>query len=164
MVDQKDITVGWTAFKTPAKVGVNASLPGITLTSKNKGKSVKEIIKKAAITIDATAVSSGNKSRDKKIAKHFFGNMKNGPTIKASVVSMNKKAIKIKLMLNNKSIVVPMSYTLNDSMLSAKGHLDVLDVALGKSLGAINKACKALHEGKTWSDVNLNFNVKFTKC
>lgn len=163
-VNNKDISVEWFAYKTPAKVPVKASLPSVTLTSEAKSTTMKKLIKQAKITIDASKVSSGNKARDKKIAKFFFGNMKNGQEIKASVVSMNAKKVGIKLMMNNKSLVVPMAYTMDGMMMKAKGHLDVLDLALSKSLSAINKACRALHEGKTWSDVALELSVKFTKC
>jgi polyisoprenoid-binding protein YceI len=163
-VDNKDIVVEWTAFKTPSKVGVGGSFPKVSLTSVNKSDSVKSFIKKAAITINADAISTGNKARDAKISKYFFGNMRKGKKIKASVVSMSSKSLVIKLVLNGKTLNVPMKYTLDANRLEATGYMDVLDASLSKSLAAINKACKALHQGKTWSDVALKLTVSFSKC
>lgn len=164
LVSNDDITVGWTAFKTPAKVGVKGVLPKVKYTGKNKLTSIESVIKAASITIDTNSVATKNPARDKKISSYFFGNMKKGKMIKAKVKKMSKKSLDIELTANGETRVVPMSYKLKDGKLTAKGHLDVLDFAMGKSLAAINKACFALHEGKTWSDVELNLQVKFSKC
>lgn len=163
-VSSKDITVGWTAFKTPAKAGVKGVLPKVNYTGKNKLTSIESIISSASLTIDTNSVATKNPARDKKISSYFFGNMKNGKMINARVKKLSKKTLNIELTANGKTKVVPMSYKLKDGKLTAKGFLDVLDFSMGKSLAAINKACFALHEGKTWSDVELNLQVNFTNC
>jgi polyisoprenoid-binding protein YceI len=163
-VKNKDITVGWTAYKTPAKAGVKGRLPKLKYTGKNKVTSIESLIKSASLTIDTNSVATKNPARDKKISSFFFGNMKKGMIMTAKVKSFSKKSLNIAITANGKTKVVPMSYDLNDTQLTAKGYIDVLDFSMGKSLAAINKACFALHQGKTWSDVEINLKVSISKC
>jgi len=163
-VKEKDILVDWVAYKTPKKLGVGGNLPKVTFTGLKKADSLNKMIKSASLTIDTKTVETKNASRNKKIVKYFFGNMKAGHGIKAKMTKMNKKMITMDLSMNGITKKVPMSYSLKGNTLKATGYIDVIDFSLSRSLKAINKACYALHEGKTWADVKLDLTVKFTKC
>jgi hypothetical protein len=39
----------------------------------------------------------------------------------------------------------------------------VLEFALNDQFNALHKACKTLHEGKTWTDVEISVTADFTK-
>ena len=69
-VSNKDITVGWTAFKTPAKAGVKGVLPKVNYTGKNELTSIESIIENASLTIDTNSIATKNAARDKKIHIH----------------------------------------------------------------------------------------------
>ncbi len=54
---------------------------------------------------------------------------------------------------------VSMKYAYDNNILTLSGEIDVLNWSLDKPLASINKACYALHEKKTWSDVSLKITV-----
>jgi polyisoprenoid-binding protein YceI len=150
--------VTWTAYKTPKKVGVDGSFSKITYFAQ-ESDDLKTFLKSATVEIETASVDSGNKERDEKLAKFFFKLMKN-PVIKAHVqnVQDNNTAL-IMLSMNKVKKEVSMKYTYENNLLTLTGEIDVLNWSLEKSLASINKACFALHEKKTWSDVALKITV-----
>jgi polyisoprenoid-binding protein YceI len=163
-VTNGDVEVKWTAYKTPAKAGVGGALTGFTISKSDSAKTIREIMKSASITIKGDSVNTKNKARDKKIVKFFFQNAKNGGDIAAKVTKMTNKKMEMDLTFNGVTKTIPMSYNVENNVLTANGFMDVLDFSASKSLKAINKACYALHEGKTWSDVALQLVAKFKPC
>ncbi len=162
--DKKGLDIKWTAFKTPKKVGVTGKLPDYTLSGKTQGSSVADLLKGQKIDISVAKVDSGNEGRDVKIVKFFFSDLAGGQTIKAEVKDVTKDVITMELMLNGKKQNIPLTYKMDGMKLTATGHMDILDFAMNKQLSAINKACYALHEGKTWSDVTLTLATTLKSC
>lgn len=163
-INTDDMAVNWTAYKTPAKDGVGGALKKFTIDYDKKAKSIKDIMKSAMISIDGSSVFTNNKARDKKIVKHFFQNAANNGNLKALVKKYTSKRFVMDLTFNGITKSVPMKYEIKNNTMTARGHIDVLDFSASKSLKAINKACYALHEGKTWSDVALELVASFKPC
>lgn len=163
MVDKDSISVSWKAFKTPAKAGVKGSFKTMKHEGKTKGSSIDEIIKDASLTIETNkkSVHTKDKSRDGKIAKFFFSTMSGGEQIKASVKKLTKKRLTLAVTMNGQTVDVPMNYKIDGQKLEADGVIDVFDFKMVKQLEGINKACKALHEGKTWNDVEIFLSASF---
>jgi hypothetical protein len=161
-ISSKDIKIKWTAFKTPSKIGVSGHLDTIWPKGPKQAASIEELIKATSLTIgaDGKSVNTKNKARDIKIAKHFF----NGRKITAIVESYTAKKLVLNVTMLGKTRKVRMSSKLKGNKLKAKGHLDVLDFSMSKQLKALNKACFAKHEGKTWSDVSIELTADFTGC
>lgn len=159
-----DIQINWKAFKTPLKVGVGGTFKKVTFDSKLEGSSIKSIVEKAKFTVDSSTVFTKNPGRDVKIAKFFFSTMDNGSKIVGEVVKFKKKTVVVKFMMNGKSVEVPMNYKIANNQLKASGTIDVLDFSMNDELAALNKACFAKHEGKTWNDVDIEISAKFMKC
>lgn len=157
------IDVSWKAFKTPAKAGVGGSFKGLNYSGDKSGKSIDAIVNSASITIDTDkkSVHTKDKSRDGKIAKFFFSTMSGGEQIKANVKKFTKKRLTLAVTMNGKTVDVPMNYKIDGNNLKADGVIDVFDFGMVKQLEGINKACRALHEGKTWNDVEIFLNVAF---
>lgn len=159
--------VSWVAFKTMKKVGVGGKFDTLDTEGPSKGKNLKDLLKGQKITIDTYSVNTNNPGRDMKIEKFFFGVLpeKSGKReITGQITKVDKSAITVDLFMNGKKQTVPMPYTLKNNTLEAKGHIDVLDFALGDGLAGINKACYALHEGKTWSHVEIALKQKLENC
>ena len=161
----ENIVLTWTAFKTPAKVGVNGSFDKINLKTPKKGSSVGDFVSKTTFEIDSKSVNTKNKARDMKIAKHFFS-FANNSLITGKFLSMKNKTLEMEITMNGQTKTVPMVYVANDekNTFVARGHIDVFDFLLNGQLSAINKACYALHKGKTWSDVALKLEAKLSNC
>lgn len=155
--------VKFTAFKTPLKLGVSGKFTSKTLAKPAKGASWSEATLNNTITIDASEIDSGDKARDKKIAKFFFENKKLEATI--TRVSTKKKQLTMKVLMNGKMVKkVLMTYTFKNNKLMASGFVDAFDFGMNKQLAALNKACFAKHEGKTWSDVKIDMVAEFGSC
>ncbi len=157
------IMVKFTAYKTPLKLGVSGTFPKKTLAKAAKGDSWDKATLNNKITIDASEIETGDKARDKKIAKFFFENKSLEATV--TRISEKKKQLTLAVTMNGKMVKkVLMTYTFKNNKLMASGHVDALDFAMNKQLAALNKACLAKHEGKTWSDVQIDLAATFGSC
>ncbi len=159
----KDASINWSAYKTPAKAAVGGTFKGVSFTS-SKGEKASEILTGATFKIDASSVSTKDKGRDFKIAKFFFSTLEGGSEITGVVKKVTNKVLTVAITMNGKTLDIPLSYTYKNQKLSAKGVIDVFDFAMNDELSALNKACAALHEGKTWSDVAISIDATFTSC
>ncbi|WP_415395971.1 YceI family protein [Sulfurimonas sp. CS5] len=170
------VSVSWKAYKTPAKAGVGGIFNSVKYTAvAPKGNNFREILVGSSVVIDTKSVNSKNSGRDEKLVKFFFEQM-SSKNITAKIVDIksNKRergkpktgVMSVGVTMNGVTKNVPMSYVFNKGDLSATGNIDILDFSASKALSAINKACYDLHEGKTWSDVEIGFqtNIKFDLC
>ena len=157
------IMVKFTAYKTPLKLGVSGKFTKKSLLKKAKGSTWLEATLNNTLTMDASEIDTGDKARDKKISKFFFENK----TLKATIsrVSEKKKQLTMNVLMNGKLVKkVLMTYSFKNNKLSAAGYVDALDFGMNKQLSALNKACLAKHEGKTWSDVKIDLVADFGSC
>lgn len=150
--------VMWTAFKTPQKVGVNGGFTKFNLTT-SAAKDKVELIKKATFNIDTTSINTGNPGRDNTIRNNFFTSKKKPMTIKGHVISATQEATTALIEIDGTKKEVVFKNTITDDKLLLEGSIDVLDFKLNSNFNALHKACKALHEGKTWTDVNISIEA-----
>ena len=158
--DNSSTQVNWTAYKTPAKAGVNGSFKDIKVSPKKSSGSLTDIMTGASFKIDTNSTHTKNPARDTKIEKFFF----DGVQISGKVTKLGKDKIYTTMTMNGTSVSVPLKMSLSGNTLTATGHIDILDFMMSKHLSSINKACKALHEGKTWSDVKVTLKTSFKGC
>ena len=165
-INEKSVSIKWTAFKTPAKVGVSGLLKNIKFNSKLKGKSLSQIIQSSSFLIktDKKSIDTKNPARDMKIAQQFFMKLKEKGTINGTVKSYKKNKIIVSFNINGVTKNIPLKTVIKKNQLIASGHIDVLDFMMSDALKSLNKACFAKHEGKTWSDVTLELKAQFNKC
>ena len=162
----KDTTtakVTWTAYKTPKKVAVQGSFDKIEYKS-TESEDLKSFLLSSSIEINTESVNSGNKERDEKLVKFFFGLMKK-KVITAKIQNVNEKNLLVLLTMNGVKKEITMDYTFENNILKLSADIDVINWSLNKPLASINKACAALHENKTWSDVNISATIPvFYEC
>lgn len=157
---QEGSTLEWTAFKTPKKVGVGAKFDKFNIVTKS-GATIDEVIKGATFTVDSKSVNSGNPARDKKIVDNFFTTAGKPVAILGKVDKVEKDSALVSFTINGVTKQVPMKLARLDKVATLTGSINVLDFSMSKELAALNEACKALHEGKTWSDVDLKLTAQF---
>jgi len=75
-------------------------------------------------------------------------------------VDVKKDVLLVDITMNSISLKIPMRYSVVNDKVSASGTIDLADFSMLKSLKSINKACYALHQGKTWQDVDISFEIK----
>lgn len=160
-INAQDITAQWSAFKTPAKVGVGGKFTELGLTKKTYvGKTLAKAISGASFSIDSTSVFTKDSGRDKKIVDNFFKGVGN---ITGKVVKARKDSLILEITMNKVTKSIPLNLSVQNKNFSAKGTIDVFDFSMNKHLDLINKACFELHEGKTWNDVDIELVGSFQK-
>lgn len=159
----ENMTISFEAYKTPLKIGVGAKLPAISFKEKAQGKNWMEATISKSIIIDASKIDSGDKARDKKIAKFFFKNAKINAVV--TKIDEKKKQLTMTIVMNEKTRKnVLMNYTYTNNTLKAHGYVDAFDFGMSENIKALNKACFAKHSGKTWSDVKIALEANFKRC
>ena len=157
-------TLGWTAFKTPKKVGVGAKFSDFTITAKN-AKSTDDLLASATFEVNSQSIDSGDKGRDMKIAQFFFKNMLKGTKISGKVLKVSNNVADVEMTMNGATKVISMTSKFDEasSKLIVKGALDVLEFGMKDNLAAITKACYEKHEGVTWPNVDLELSAAVKK-
>lgn len=157
-------TLGWTAFKTPKKVGVGAKFSKFNVMAKSS-KSIDDLLSSASFSIDSRSVDSGDKGRDLKIVQFFFKKMLKGKMITGKVLKVSENTAEVEMKLNGVTKTVSMTSHFDDaaSKLVLKGAIDVLEFGMKDNLAAITKACMEKHEGVTWPDVDLELVASIKK-
>ncbi len=160
--------VAWTAFKTPEKIGVHGTFTQIEYRQNvDEATSIAGLLENARIGIDARTVDSGNKGRDKKLVTFFFGKMRSFE-ITGKVLSVQPKndtqgTMVVSFTMNGHTQKATMPYRLEKDTLVATATLDLGGFGALDAVASLNKACYALHKGKTWSDVDIRFELPVTK-
>ena len=168
-IDKKDIAIVWHAFKTPKKVGVRGEFKKFDVAlSGSQKESIYEYIKDKNFVIDTNSVETNLADRNKKIVKHFFG-VVSDQKIHGKIIEADEDEVLMEIKINGISQKVPLQVTKSEmksatrGIIETEGYIDVLDFSLAKGLAAINQACLALHEGKTWNDVKISLQFQYTK-
>lgn len=164
-VSSKDTRVRWTGYKTPAKAGVSGGFSQITITGSKPASKAKDALAGTKFSIKSASTSSGDQVRDVRIYTLLLGGAEG--MIKGEFKGIKAKHMLFNITLNGVTRVVPMSYTIEDgkkgATIKGTGYIDLIDFSLGSKLAEFNKACFARHEGKSWSDVKVKFEVGLAK-
>jgi polyisoprenoid-binding protein YceI len=157
--------ITWKAYKTPLKIGVGGTFKKIDFTAPKEKRTLRALLEGATVRIDVGSVDSGNAGRDEKLRRDFFGKMESGE-IEARIVSVrpdpkedDEGVLRLEVTMNGHTVPVLMRYEVDDGKIEAKGYIDILDFSASEALHSINKACYDPHQGKTWSDVAIEFEL-----
>jgi len=159
------VDVEWIGFKTNSKVGVTGTFNHVDLQIKSSAN-FNEFINSAKVKIDTSSLNSKMKFRDTNIISTLF-NLSSTKEIIATVKkvngSMKSGELEVEIVMNNNAKTILMKYDVKENNLIAKGSIDILDFSMHKSFNAFSAICKPFHEGKTWSEVSVSFDLFFTK-
>lgn len=161
-IDPKDIVIKWAAFKTPAKVPAEGTFKKIEFQGALHGPTIAAILQGITAKIDTQSVDTQKAERDATILKSFFSLMKN-KKIAAKILAVRPNDLDLEIVMNGVKQKIVMTSKMENNLLQAEGTIDVLNFGLNKALDSLALACKALHENKTWPDVNLKLSANFSK-
>lgn len=159
---QKELTysVEWTAFKTPAKVGVKGTFDEIKLSEvKQDAATLEESLKGAQFVIVTSSASTGDPARDETLRMNFFSKLVGN--INGFFGEFKEGKVLVNLTLNGVTKEKEFAYEATEGGIKLKGSIDIIaDFTAQDAFNALHAACNALHEGKTWSDVEIAVEIK----
>lgn len=153
-------TMEWTAFKTPKKVGVKGTFTDIKLNDvKADAATLEESLKGANFVITTSSVSTNDAGRDEKLKVEFFAKMMGN--INGFFGEFKDGKVLVNLTMNGVSKEKEFTYTVEGDALKLKGGIDIIaDFTAQTAFDSLHTACKDLHEGKTFSEVELSAEIK----
>ncbi len=158
--------VKWTAYKTPAKKAVSGSFRAVSIKGSESEKSLEKLLVGTEVFVQTNSVDSKNGGRDVKLVTYFF-NILSDSNIKAKITVLKGNEehgnMFIDITMNSLRRQIPMSYSIEEGMMMAVGYIDLSEFKALHAIDSINRACFELHEGKTWSDVKVEFKLPVTK-
>lgn len=165
-----DIIVGFKAFKTPLKIGVGGEFNSVEYINTNKSASdLQTLLRGSKVSINTSSVDSANPARDKKLVDFFFKKMvQQSITAKITDLKVDKSdgkskamtgVVSVEIKMNNITRPAELKFNYDKGVFQADGFIDLADYKALGALSSINKACYDLHQGKTWSDVEISFNL-----
>ena len=159
---QKELTyaVEWTAFKTPAKVGVKGTFDQVKLAEVNQeAATLEEGLKGAQFAIVTSSASTGDPARDETLRLNFFSKLVGN--INGFFGEFKDGKVLVNLTLNGVTKEKEFTYVATEEGVKLNGSIDILaDFTAKDAFNALHEACNALHEGKTWSEVEIAVEIK----
>ncbi len=111
--------------------------------------------------IKATWPAAMAKTRNTNTINQFFKKFENDPAVvEAKIVKIGEDTIDVEFKMNGVTKVLPFKYEIKDNLLKASGKMDVLEFNTQKAWESFQKVCeKVFHHGKSWSEIDINFEV-----
>lgn len=151
----------WTAYKFANKTAVKGTFSDMQFKFSN-GSGISGTLVGATAKASLDKVSTGNPVSEENLTLGFFQKFE-GKDIRVKIEQViegeNQGTVLAKITMNKKMQLVPMQYEIKDNQLVAKGVIDVLSFKLNTALESLAKVCKDLHEGYTWSQVEVGFII-----
>lgn len=153
----------WTAFKTSEKVPVSGSFGDIKYKF-GKGKdTIAQALEGATATINALSVDLGDETKNANVKEYFFAKFPKKDIIKVTfknvIEANNKGSILATINMNGKSVKVPMQFEIKEGMFEATGVIDIMQFGLMDAFKSLATFCHDLHEGLTWTQVEVSFSA-----
>lgn len=161
-IDSSKIEMYWVGYKLANKTAVKGSFSDVAYKFKNKQGNLKEILEGASAKIKLSNLNVANPEAKKNLSEAFFSKFAS-PEIGVKIIQViegeNQGTLLAKVSMNKKSVLVPMQYTITNGELQAKGVLDLLSFKLEGALQSLIKVCGKLHQGYTWTQVEIGFSA-----
>lgn len=158
--------IHWTAYKTTAKKAVKGVFTKLNIDKSTNSSTKHGVFNNLEFNIPVSGFFSKDETRDSKIKALFFGVMDNTSLIKGTFSNVNgndsKGNMTLNLTMNNESVGIPMTYTIEDNIVSINGNIDNLMAwKMENAFNSLHAACELLHTGedgisKTWEDVAIS--------
>jgi polyisoprenoid-binding protein YceI len=158
---KESTSVGFTAFKTTDKVGVNGKFEDFSVDYNKDFKNADELLNSVKFEIPVSSLSTGNPGRDQLIKTFFFGVMTNTETIKGSFANAQNNQLDLTLNLNGVEYSQKANYQLKGDSIFVNTNIEMANWNALPAVESLNEKCLNVHKGpdgvsKTWSDVDVN--------
>lgn len=109
----------------------------------------------------ATWPAAMARTRSANTVNQFFRKFEVDPgIIETKVVNIDENAIEIEFKMNGVTKILPFAYKIEDNTLKANSKLEILDFNTQKAWENFQRICeKVFHHGKSWSEIDVNFQI-----
>jgi len=174
--DEKSFKFSFTAFGAPDKSYIVTK----NTFKKYQLASATGKLEGATIDIDSTSLDTSNdlnngkggtwdpalaNIRNMNVVTGLFKNFATPGKITAKIEKIQGNDLQLAVTMNDVTKVIPMKITEKNGHLQAKGTLDIIkDFNGGSAFEKFGRICtQAFHQGKTWTDVDIEFEVDAKK-
>ncbi len=167
-IANENITLSWTAYKTTEKVSVKGTFKEIEIENITKGINPVEVINDVKFSIPVNSIYSKDSIRDFKLRESLFGTMKNTSKIKGTISIDNNGKGEATISLNGLDKTIPILYEVHGENIKINAKIDLNNWQAQAAIAALNEVCSEKHKAadgisKTWSEVDIEVNIKTTK-
>ena len=162
-VNIENVNIGWTSYKTMAKIGVSGTFNDVKLTKSIDTSTINSALVGTKVSINMKDINAKADIKTTNILKFFVPELST-QGINATITKVSDKSLALEVMLNGKKQTVPMKYTLDSGVMQASGVIDARDFGIEGALKNLNQNV-AGHKNKGWLDIAINFELIYTnKC
>lgn len=84
---------------------------------------------------------------------------KDAGKIDAKIVKVADSEIGVSLIMNGVTKEISFAYEVQNDTIKAKGKLDILEFGVGNAWKSFETVCRGFHHGKSWSEIDIFFEV-----
>jgi len=162
-VNIKSVNIGWTSYKTKAKIGVSGTFNDVKLTKSKDTTNIKTALVGTSVVLNLTNIDAKAEIKTSNILKYFAPELST-QGITATIMKVGEKRLALKILLNGRKQIIPMNYTLDGGVMLADGVIDARDFGIESALGNLNRHV-AGHKNKGWLDIAIRFELIYNnKC
>ncbi|MEN8124117.1 MAG: YceI family protein [Bacteroidota bacterium] len=167
-IENKNIIIDWTAYKTSEKIPVKGTFKEVEINNIFKAKNPVEVIKDVKFSIPVNSIYSKDSIRDFKLRESLFGTMKNTVKINGVISLKSDGKGEATLTLNGLDKTIPVLYEVHGENIKINTRIDLDNWQAQAAITALNVVCSEKHKAadgisKTWSEVDVEINIKTTK-
>ena len=159
-VDIKSVDIGWTSYKTMAKIGVSGTFKNVKLSKSKNTSDIKSALTGTSVAINMKNIDAKAAIKTSNILKYFVPKLST-EGINATIIKVGEKSLALEILLNGRKQVIPMKYSLDGGVMQATGVIDARDFGMEKALRNLNKNV-AGHRNKGWLDIAIGFELIYT--
>lgn len=98
--------------------------------------------------------------RNNNTKNNFFKKFeKDAGKVSAKIVKVEDSSLLVAVTMNGVTKEIPFAYKVDGDTLKAEGKVDVLAFNTSAAWDQFTKVCKGFHHGKSWSEIELFFQV-----
>ncbi|MDK2063381.1 YceI family protein [Aliarcobacter butzleri] len=98
--------------------------------------------------------------RNNNISNNFFKLFeKDAGKVDVKIVKIAANSMDVEFKMNGVTKVIPFAYKTEGDTIKATGKLDVLAFGVDKAWAQFTAVCKSFHHGKSWNEIDINFEV-----
>lgn len=167
-IEQKTITINWTAYKTTDKVAVKGKFEEIIVTNHSEHDTSIEALNGVQFEIPISSINSNDEGRDNKLKQFFFGVMDATLSLTGTLHLGNDGTGNIDLKMNGMEQKIPIKYIASGQMVEITGIMNLENWNTTAAITSLNEACLEKHKGtdgvsKTWTEVAIEAKVYLRK-